>query len=143
MKLKSIINSNNAMKKNGYQIVRKLHKLEKKKNLSYAYAAMYQDVPFWLLSFQNMNRIMKTEYGNATEDYIKEFLEKSDAFQQYLEGVAARKGKINKSVLAAYLRAYTKFFNRVKKAKKFDDSIKILEDWNKKCVMAYYAVWRK
>lgn len=143
MKLDSIIHSNNALKKNGYQIVRKLHKLERKKNLDCVYELTYEGIPFWFLSFKNLVDIIKTMYGASKEEYISIFIKKSESFQSYLEKVAVRRGKINGSRLSSYLKAYTQFFNRAKQTEKFDKSLKVLEEWNLKCVMAYYAAWKK
>lgn len=141
MKLKSIIRSNKDLKKNGYKILRKLHKLESKKGADRAYNVCYEDTYMFVLYCRAFVDIIKSEY-NPAKPYVALFEKKCDAFLEYLESISETKSKINKSLLADFLKAYTKFFNRVIASKHdffFDQSM--TEKWNLKCLMAFIATW--
>ena len=43
MKMKSVIKTNKDLKKNGYRIIRKLHKMEKTKGAKKAYKVVFED----------------------------------------------------------------------------------------------------
>lgn len=142
MKFDSIITSNHALKKNGYKMLRKLHKLEDKKGAREAYKAAYENTYFFVLACQDLARIIELEYGNDDIKWIRNFKMKSDSFIAYLNAAASVQKKIDKGILAGYLRAYTKFFNRViEEHIVFHMTPEILALWNEKCLMAYIATW--
>lgn len=143
MKFKSLIKSNHDFKKNGYIIIRKLHKLEKKKNLNYVYTAICQEGFFFVLSCKNLIELIEKEYtGKIQEEKFYNFRRKSELFLNHLEYISINKTKINKKILSSYLKTYTTFFNEI-----IDDDIKftinnsILSEWNLRCIMPYIAVW--
>ena len=137
MKLKSILRSNHDLKKNGYKIIRKLHKLEKKDGSNRAYSSAFEDTYFFVLTCRELVEIIRKEYPDA--EY---FIVRCNTFLSYLDSIAAKKAKIEKSVLASFLRAYTRFFNNIIEEKhRFDFGTEILEKWNSKCLMAYIAAW--
>ncbi|MBR1432258.1 MAG: hypothetical protein IJ784_01445 [Ruminiclostridium sp.] len=137
MKLKSILRSSHDLKKNGYKIIRKLHKLEHHKGANQAYSSVYEDSYFFILSVRALADIIKLEYPFASS-----FSKKCDSFITYLECVSTSRGLINKSVLASFLKAYTHFFNCIIELKiDFTFNEKIVGLWNNKCLMAYIATW--
>ncbi len=54
MKFDSILKSNHDLKKNGYKILRKLHKLEKKSGADRAYAIALEDSFFWVCHVKHL-----------------------------------------------------------------------------------------
>ncbi len=139
MKPKSVLHSTHDLKKNGYHILRKLRKIETRKGAKKAYSFPFNDTFFFVLSIQALFEIMNKEYP---EELV--FLERCDRFQSYLENVAKKRQKINRTVLASFLQAYTKFFSHIVSVPhlfKFSDDI--IEIWNTKCLMAYVATWGK
>lgn len=143
MKFDSIIKSNHEMKKNGYKILRKLHKLEKRINLQKAYAATCAEGYFVVLSCKNLAEILFDLYGSYEEQYIQRFLEKTNCFIKYLDSMAESQTKINSKVLVGFLTNYTQFFNRIidEGCVKFSPNSNFLTKWNVGCIMAYTAVW--
>lgn len=145
MKLNSIISSNHSLKKNGYKLLCKLHKMEKKKGAQKAYSAALEDTYFFILYIESLMEIIDIEYDNPEkEKCIKKFKEKNKEFLNYICSISQKEQKINKRVLANYLKAYTRFFNKMIKTRytyKLTDEILII--WNEKCLMAYIATWGK
>lgn len=142
MKFESVLKSNHDLKKNGYKVLRKLHKLEKKNGTERAYATILGDSYGFVLSCKALVDILKEEYGNSDE--LSKFLCRCDSFISYLESISTEKSKIDKTILASFLRSYTRFFNRIIKEKyPFVYNQKIIELWNMKCLMAYIATWGK
>lgn len=139
MKLKSVLRSNHDLKKNGYHILWKLHKMETRQGAKRAYTAAFDGTFFFVLSVRTLVEILAIEYPE--EDL---FLERCNRFLSYLENASLNKQRINGTILASFLRAYTCFFNRitsVRHAFRFNnDMIKL---WNEKCLMAYIATWGK
>lgn len=85
--------------------------------------------------------IIKYEYPNS-DPIISSFSGKCDAFLQYLDETAKRQGRINKSILGGFLRAYTRFFNFICDNKYpfvFDQFV--TDTWNQKCIMAFISTW--
>ena len=139
MKFKSILRSNHDLKKNGYKIFRKLHKLENRNGCCRAYSACFSDTYFFILSCRALVEIIQYEYPEAHSFGLK-----CDAFLEYLDYKAKRKGQLDKARIASFLNSYTLFFNQVITNKhKFVFDEKIKELWNVKCLMAYVATWGK
>lgn len=137
MRLRSVLKSNHDLKKNGYQILRKLHKMEKRNGAERAYAKAYDNTFFFVLYVQSLVEIIKREYPEAAV-----FSQRCEGFLRYLDEISKEKCRIDKSVLASFLHAYTSFFNRIIEEKhKFYFTQDIVELWNVKCLMAYIAVW--
>lgn len=144
MKFHPILNNNHDIKKNGYAIMRKLHKLEKKRCASVAYSRSCNEGIFVVLTCKHFAEFIKSTYDiqNGTPQYISVFIEKTDKFVQYLQCQASNGLCINKQMLAGYLKAYTKFFNRaIDKHIKCEITSETVALWNTKCLMAYTAVW--
>lgn len=143
MKLKSILNSSKDLKKNGYKMLHKLHKLEKRKGADKAYSVCLEDTYGFVLYCRTLVDIIKTEY-NETDDCILKFEKRCNNFLSYLDSIAQNKSKIKKSRLSNFLKSYTKFFNKmINKKYKFIFNQIIREKWNTKCLMAYIATWGK
>lgn len=143
MKLKSILNSSKDLKKNGYRMLRKLHKMEKKKGAYRAYSVCFEDVYGFVLYCRILIDIIKIEY-DETDEYISKFEKRCNNFLEYLDSIAQTQSKIEKSRLASFLKSYTKFFNKMMNKKYkfiFDKSVR--EKWNTECLMAYIATWGK
>lgn len=139
MKFDSLLRSSHDLKKNGYKMVRKLHKLEDRKGACKAYSAVYQDTYFFLLCYRSLVKIIEEEYPNELK-----FSNKCEAFISYLDSIAERKGLISKSYLAGFLRSYTQFFNEmIEKKVNFRINQELITLWNQKCLMAYIATWGK
>ncbi len=137
MKFKSILRSNHDLKKNGYRILRKLHKMESCKGADKAYASAFDDTYFFVLSVRALVEIISIEYPEE-----KTFLDCCNRFLSYLDDTAKRKQRINCSVLASFLHTYTVLFNRVIASRhSFTFSEEIRELWNTKCLMAFIATW--
>ncbi len=137
MKTKSVLRSNHDLKKNGYQILRKLHKMETRKGSKKAYASTLGDAFFFVLSIRALAEIIEKEYPEETV-----FLERCNRFLSYLDETAANKQRINGTILAAFLHSYTCFFNYIISARHaFVFNSEIVELWNVKCLMAYVAAW--
>lgn len=137
MKFDSILRSNHDLKKNGYKIIRKLHKMENMKGANLAYSSSYADTYFFVLSCRTLASIIEQEYPEA-----QTFCNRCDSFVKYLDKRATLKGRLEKPVLAGFLHAYTVFFNRIIREKHkfvFDQAIRDM--WNLKCLMAYIAAW--
>ena len=137
MKLKSILRSNHDLKKNGYHVLRKLHKIETRKGASKAYASAFDDTFFFVLGVRALVEIINKEYP---EELV--FLSRCDRFLSYLDKATAKRQRIDKSILASFLHAYTSFFNRIiltHHTFSFDNDI--VELWNTKCLMAHIATW--
>ena len=79
MKLKSILRSNHDLKKNGYHVLRKLHKIETRKGASKAYASAFDDTFFFVLGVRALVEIINKEYP---EELV--FLSRCDRFLSYL-----------------------------------------------------------
>ena len=137
MKFDSVLKSNHDLKKNGYRLLRKLHKMETIKGAKRAYAAVFADTYYFVLGCRSLAEIIKSEYPKAIY-----FGQKCDSFLVYLEKRAETQSKIEKQVLAAFLRSYTRFFNQVIEEKhEFRFDSKLIELWNVRCLMAYIATW--
>ena len=137
MKFDSILRSNHDLKKNGYQIIRKLHKMECKEGANRAYSAQLGRTYYFVLGCVALVDIIKKEYPDAAV-----FATKCDSFLSYLDSAAKTKSTLSKSIIGSFLRSYTSFFNRVEAEKKpFAFDQQILELWNIKCLMAYIATW--
>ena len=143
MKFDSLLKSNHDLKKNGYKILRKLHKLENRANLSKAYGASCSKGCFVVLSCKELADIISDMYGSYDEQYIKSFLHHTAWFVNYLESVARIYSTLKSSILATYLTAYTKFFNQIIEGQrvKFSPNRVLYTKWNAGCIMAYTAVW--
>ena len=143
MKFDSLLKSNHDLKKNGYKILRKLHKLEKRSNLSKAYSAYCSEGCFVVLSCRNLSEILYDLYGNREEQYINLFLQRTAEFVKYLEFIADSRSVINPKMLVSYLTSYTTFFNRIIEEHyvKFSPNKDLYTKWNVGCLMAYVAVW--
>lgn len=143
MKFKSIIKSNHALKKNGYKILRKLHKLEKKKNLDYIYSATCKEGYFFILACKNLIKLITNQYnGIICSSNLEKFSQQSDLFLKHLENAARNRKRINKHLLSSYLKTFTIFFNIIIENKtEFRIRKELLEEWNQKCIMAYISAW--
>lgn len=140
MKIKSIIKSTHDLKKGGYIILRKLHKLEKKSNLNSAYQLSCEEGFFVVLASKNLFTLIMDEYKDKID--IAVFEEKSDRFLAHLKDVAESNCRINRQLLSSYLSYYTDFFNSIiEKRIKFTASKELIDQWNQKCVMAHIAAW--
>lgn len=141
MKLKSVVKTNKDLKKNGYKMIRKLHKMEKKKGADKAYGVSFENTYMFVLYCKGLTELIEMEYS-GTDEYIFSFKKKCIKFMEYLTSVSASKSKINKTYLAGFLKSYTKFFNKIiDKRYPFLVNQKILEKWNIGCLMAYIATW--
>ena len=141
MKFKSVVKTNKDLKKNGYKMIRKLHKMEKKKGAEKAYGASFEDTYMFVLYCKGLTELIEMEYGE-TDEFVFSFKKKCIKFMEYLTFISASKTRINKSYLASFLKNYTKFFNKIiDKKYPFLVNQKILEKWNIGCVMAYIATW--
>lgn len=137
MKLSSILKSNHDLKKNGYKILRKLHKMETRKGSEKAYATAFNDTYFFVLSARALVDVIRREYPEA-----EAFLIRCDRFLSYIDSMAEKRSRLNSSVLASFLHAYTVFFNRViEERHPFVFNQDMIELWNTKCLMAYVATW--
>ncbi len=146
MNLKSILRCNHDLKKNGYKIIRKLHKLESRKNLDKVYIRKCREGYFAVLSFVNLISLIQKQYSdNKDISFVfNEFMRKSNIFLHHLEYVSENRIRVNRHKLSSYLSSYTDFFNTIIQLKvPFNITQEVLIDWNRKCVMAYYAVWSK
>lgn len=141
MKIKSVVKTNKDLKKNGYKMIRKLHKMEKKKGAEKAYGVSFENTYMFVLYCKGLTELIEMEYGE-TDEFVFLFKKKCIKFMEYLTFISASKSKINKSYLASFLKSYTKFFNKII-AKKYPLHVnqKALEKWNISCVMAYIAAW--
>ena len=139
MKLKSVLKSNRDLKKNGYKIIRKLYKLERRKGIDRAYSVNIGDTYYFILGCRALADIIKIEYPDEHR-----FLEKCDVFLAYLETISLNRSKIDRTVLAGFLRAYTRFFNSIiEQNENFIFTQQIIDLWNINCLMAYVATWGK
>lgn len=137
MKLKSILRSSHDLKKNGYIILRKLHKMETIKGANKAYATQFEDTFFFVLSVRALVDVIAKEYPQEVV-----FLNRCDRFISYINVVASKRQRINGNILASFLHAYTDFFNYIISTRRsFCFSDEIVELWNTKCLMAYVATW--
>lgn len=137
MRMKSVLKNHHDLKKNGYNIIRKLHKLETKDGVNRAYRVAINNSYYCVLSCKALVDILRMEYPEA-----QEFGKVCDAFLSHLDSIAARKSRIDKSKLARFLHAYTCFFNEVIDKKRifiYDQAI--IDAWNIRCLMAYVAAW--
>ena len=137
MVFKSVLKSNHDLKKNGYQIIDKLHKMERQDGAERAYQVAVSDTYYFILGCRALFDFVKAEYPEADK-----FALKCDAFLAYLDNSAKNKSKLSSSHIGAFLRSYTAFFNQVIKEKrpfKFDQQF--MELWNIKCLMPYVATW--
>lgn len=144
MKFRPVLNDNRAVKKNGYAIVRKLHKLEKKKSFSNVYLKRCDNNAFVVLSCKHLAEFIRNIYlyNGKRIRYIENFMERTEKFITHLISIAEKRISINKHLLASYLKAYTRFFNRVIKERvRFEMTPQNIDIWNLKCLMAYTAAW--
>ena len=141
MKFKSVVKTNKDLKKNGYKMIRKLHKMEKKKGAEKAYGASFENTYMFVLYCKGLTELIELEYGE-TDEFVFSFKKKCIKFMEHLTFISASKTKINKSYLSSLLKSYTKFFNKIiDKKYPFLVNQKVLEKWNIGCVMAYIATW--
>ena len=137
MKLQSTLKSNHDLKKNGYRILSKLHKMETSKGIQKAYASAHNGTYFFALNVRALVEIIKKEYPEE-----RLFHERCNSFLTYLDAIASRRARLNPSVLASFLHAYTTFFNYIIETHHsfcFDAQIRNM--WNKDCLMSYIATW--
>ena len=141
MKIKSVVKTNKDLKKNGYKMIRKLHKMEKKKGAEKAYGASFENTYMFVLYCKGLTELIEMKYGE-TDEFVFSFKKKCIKFMEYLTFISASKTKINKSYMASFLKSYTRFFNKIiDKKYPFLVDQKVLEKWNIGCVMAYIATW--
>lgn len=146
MKFKPFLQCHHDLKKNGYKIIKKLHKLESRKNLDSIYLMKCKEGYFFVLSCKNLFNIICMQYNSndSIVSQFKKFDSKSNMFLHHLETIAQNQMRINKHILASYLSAYTKFFNFIIAQQiPFHMSQDDIVYWNSKCIMAYYAAWKK
>lgn len=142
VKFRSILSCHHDLKKNGYKILKKLHKLELRANLDKAYSKSCPDGYFVVLACKNLAELLTIQYGSYNHGYIRAFLKRTEQFVSYLDSIAKKHARINTTYLSSYLSAYTEFFNRITNDKiAFTVNNSILTKWNIGCVMAYTAVW--
>lgn len=141
MKFKSIINTNKDLKKNGYKMIRKLHKMEKKKGMEKAYKVSFENTYMFVLYCKGLMELIEMEYGE-TDEFVSLFSKKCKNFMKYLESISVSKNKISKTYLTSFLKSYTKFFNKiVDKKYPFIFNQEVREKWDIDCLMAYIATW--
>ena len=137
MRLKSVLKSNHDLRKNGYIIINKLHKLEKRKGALKAYRSEVDDTYFFIICIRALIDVIQIEYPKE-----QEFHKKSKLFLSYLEDVAKRKGRVNKKRIGSFLKTYTTFFKNIERKKpEFLFTNEVLRKWNIECIMAYIATW--
>ena len=143
MKFKSIIKSHHDLKKNGYKILDKLHKLENRSDLDKIYGASCAKGCFVVLSCEELAGHLLELYSDSEDLYVQNFLKKTNLFVGYLNVISKSHSKINRSILASYLTSYTNFFNYIINYKciRFLFDASLLKKWNAGCIMAYTAVW--
>ncbi|MBO5171222.1 MAG: hypothetical protein J6B70_10855 [Oscillospiraceae bacterium] len=142
MKFKSIITSHHDLKKNGYKILRKLHKLEKRDNLAGIYSHFCPEGYFVVLACKNLAEILAMQYSSCDRPYIQTFLVRTERFITHIDTIAHEHIRVNPALLSNYLSSYTEFFNRVAEDRiEFTVDKEILAKWNIGCIMAYTAVW--
>ena len=137
MKFDSVLKSNHDLKRNGYRIIRKLHKMEFRDGANRAYCAQLGNTYYFVAGCEALVDIIKKEYPDAVA-----FGAKCSYFLSYLDSSAKNKSTLSKSIIANFLKAYTSFFNNIVAEKRpfiFDQ--KICDLWNEKCIMAYIATW--
>lgn len=141
MKFDSILKSNHDLKKNGYKMLKKLHSLESSKGANKAYSAQLSETYMFIQMCVYLVDIIRNEYPQS-DPVVSSFLRKCSSFLNYLDELSLRKGKMNKSKIGGFLRAYTKFFNYVCNNKfYFSFNQTIIDAWNQKCIMAYISTW--
>lgn len=141
MKFRQVLRNSKDLKKNGYKMLRKLHKMEKRKGAEKVYAVYFENTYGFVLYCRALVDIINMEY-KETDEFVLNFEKKCNKFLDYLDAIADRKSKMKKSKLSGFLKAYTKFFNKVVNMDydfSFDPMIR--EQWNIKCLMAYIATW--
>ncbi len=137
MRLKSVLKSNRDLRKNGYIIIDKLHKMEKRKGALKAYKSEAEGTYFFIICIRALIDIIQIEYPEEHE-----FHAKSKSFLSYLEYVAKSKGRINRKRVGSFLKTYTTFFKYIERKKpEFFFSNEVLRKWNIECIMAYIATW--
>lgn len=137
MRMNSVLKSNHDLKKNGYRIIRKLHKLESREGAERAYKADINDSYYFVLSCRALVDIINLEYPTAQKFKIT-----CDAFLEHLDSIATRKARIDRKKLSSFLHSYTCFFNEViEKKHVFVVNQGITDAWNTRCLMAYIAAW--
>lgn len=137
MELKSVLKSSHDLKKNGYHILRKLHKMETCKGADKVYAVVIDNTYCFVLYVRALMEIISIEYPDELF-----FHERCSIFLSYLNGIAEAKQRINRSILASFLHAYTVFFNQIiSDHHVFIFNQKIRDLWNQYCLMAYIATW--
>lgn len=142
LRFKSLISNHHDLKKNGYKILKKLHKLEKRTNLGAIYSCSCPEGYFFILACKNLADILTQQYGCYEKPYIQSFLKRTEQFVTYLDIVARKQARINPGQLSSYLSSYTEFFNRINKDHiVFVVDKNMLDKWNIGCIMAYTAVW--
>jgi len=126
------------MKKNGYKILRKLHKLESRHNL----LKYRPKIRFAYYSCKELIDLLYSVYGIHNDQYIQDFFKKSYHFCRYVKYICDTNSRINKSILSDYLTTYTKFFIYIKQSHiKFTVNHNFIESWHTKCLMSYIAIW--
>ena len=111
--------------------------METLKGAKKAYSTQFDDTFFFVLSVRALVDIIVKEYP---EELF--FFERCKRFLSYIDEVAAKRQRINGTILASFLHAYTNFFNNIISTRHtfvFNDEI--VELWNTKCLMAYVATW--
>ena len=143
MKFDVVIENSHMLKKNGYKILKKMHKIEKKKGAQRAYNASFEDTYFFVLMCYNLVKLIEREYEDIkNESFVIEFKIKSNNFLLYLMSISKDKRCINKKKLSHYLKAYTKFFKKILSSKcKFVINEDTISLWNEKVLMSYIATW--
>ncbi|MEL7654290.1 MAG: hypothetical protein AAGU75_00090 [Bacillota bacterium] len=142
MKIRSVLKSTHDLKKNGYIIFRKLHKLENRDTFQKVYSRLCPEGIFVVLSVKHLCEIYADVFQGKDGVFVDRFLRRSVQLASHLEDIATSKRRINNGLLSSYLVAYTKFFNLLLEKKislRFNDEL--LERWYKKCLMAYVAAW--
>ena len=96
MKIKSVVKTNKDLKKNGYKMIRKLHKMEKKKGAEKAYGASFENTYMFVLYCKGLTELIEMEYGE-TDEFVFSFKKKCIKFNQ-------------KAVSSIIKRKYVRYF---------------------------------
>ena len=137
MKFDSELKSHHDLQKNGYKVIRQLHKMECRDGANRAYSTRLGNTYYFIVGCEAFVDIIKNEYPDDTA-----FGAKCSSFLSYLNSAAKNKSTLSRSIIASFLKAYTSFFNKILVEKRpFVFNQNLRDIWNRNCLMAYIATW--
>jgi len=142
--IKPFLKSTHDLKKNGYKVLRRLHRIENADAARSIYQKSCKQGAFVFLSVFHLANVVRDSMQLENKEYAehKKFAVRTQKLVDILLKASTEGCAISRQVVVSYLKAYTKFFNFVKENRqKIMYNQAIHDEWSNKVVLAYIATW--